>query len=243
MDDSNKLRKDLQQFEEDRRAGRMRTFEDGTPVTRADIYEYHGAIEAAIDEWEKELPAVRESQDRYRLIDHLLKLGSHLVKSHRTELGETLLQEGLRLAAAASDPRRQAQAHLELAVATLALRRPQEVVEHCKQVLMIARSIGDRHFEHLGLANLGGILCELGERDQGINFIMHARKIANETGEKAREAQYCVSLGDRLLQIPLPNECLEAYEHAQALYGELGVGPDARVAKIIKEVRAVMNRD
>ena len=167
-----------------------------------------------------------------------------------TRAKERSTARGRRLARRGGNQGLVAQAHVELAIIAMGTKQLPEADRHFSKVLSIGRAIGDRHYEHIGLGNLGVtyVQQQLGTGgigrmhlenkrvQQGLQMLMQACDIAHEIGELEYEAGHGRNLAQFFLQMFMPYEALEAFERVQILHRELGV-QDPSIDELVRGIR------
>lgn len=219
--------------------------------SKAEVYCAQGKYEAALKEWEQEIATAREARDSYKEAYLLILAGSYYVKIGQRKKGEKRIRKGLKLAQKSGYHREIAQAHVELAQVAFTQQRWKQAGKHFSHVLAIGRKISSKHYEHLGLGNLGAVYRQMGRMEEGVKLVEQARDIAHEIGDKVNEAAYCKNLGRFYLNFvvsknPLHTryayDALEMLERAQRLDQEMGIGPDMELEELVHGIRRILHR-
>jgi tetratricopeptide (TPR) repeat protein len=208
----------------------------------AEIYRAMGKYEAALKEWEQEIVAARKSRYFHKETSLLILAGSYYVKIGQHKKGVEHLWHGLRQAQRIGNRRLEAQANVELGYVAYEYTQPDKALECFQKVIHIGREIGDQHYEHIGLGNVGGMLAKTDRWKEGIDMLKEACKIAHEVGETRDEAIHCRNLGTVLVDHLRPLEGLEALERVQQIYQEEGLPNDETVDKLVHGIREILNR-
>jgi tetratricopeptide (TPR) repeat protein len=226
----------------------------GETLNRAETSLARGGHAEALKELESRIAQARRARNFGAEAYLLILAGSRYAAAQKHQKGQEYIQKGMELAQQIRDRALIAQGHVELATVAFALRRTPEAKRHFSEALSISRAIGDRHYEHVGLGNLGGICVQeqlgsgvLGrmhlENDrvrEGIAMLQEACDIAHQIGDQKDEATYCRNLGYIYLKLLLPYEALDAFERAQDLLGELGTR-DPAIDGVIQEIRGTLD--
>ena len=220
-----------------------------------EMYLAHGKHEEAIPELEKHIAEARRARNAHKEAYLLILTGSQYAQAKQIKKAQRYIQKGIKLARQTGDRTFIAQGHVELATIAFALRRTREACQHFAEVLSIGRAIDDRHYEHIGLGNLGGMQVQeqlesgsIGRMQlenertrEGIAMLQQACDIAHQIGDQRDEATYCRNLGHIFVTLFLPHEALDAFERAQDLYRELSI-QDPSIDEAILDLRNSLGR-
>jgi len=97
-----------------------------------------------------------------------------------------------------------------------------QAIEYYKDVLAIAREIGDRRAEGAGLGNLGLAYSDRGEVAQAIDYYQQALEIAREIGDRGYEETGLGNLGNAYSALGETSRAIDYYQQALEIDQEIG---------------------
>jgi len=209
-------------------------------VSRAEAYAARGEYPQAFAEWEQDLAEARAEQNISAEASVFIRAGAGHLKAGQAKQGKDYILKGLNLARQHQLRALEAQAQIELSSFDLAAQDFHLAADRFKEVLLIGRELGDRHYEHLGLGNLGAVYAvKLGKRD-GVEMLKQAQAIAAQLGDAHEEANHWRNLGLAYLNPPDPHNALEALERSLKLQRTAGVPLDTKVYGLTQELRRLL---
>ena len=126
-------------------------------------------------------------------------------------------------AARRADNLRDAGAHLgNLGIAYRNLGQAERAIDHYKQVLAIAREIGDRRSEGNTLGNLGNAYADLGQGECAIDSYEQQLEITREIGDRRGEGSALGNLGNAYVDLGQIERAIDSYEQQLEITREIG---------------------
>jgi DNA-binding SARP family transcriptional activator/predicted ATPase len=167
---------------------------------------------------EANLAAVRQSGDSFELGCHLYTLGiAELYHYYRIEKAEPLLRESIKNFQLVDDPSTQVMVFMTLGYLLSVQGRFIENLALKRRELEIYQDIGDRRMTGIAYAEVGEVLCHLGDYTKAEEQIRRGMALVQELSE----VQYALRhryLGDVLLAQGENEEAREAYQYSYQFF-------------------------